>query len=90
MKKKILSLTLLLCLCLQYAAMATSPCTTGFSGGYATARAEYDRDLEYCNGQFLAGPCLEEAQRKFNNKVNGLLVEFSDCCCKNNLPTCCN
>lgn len=90
MKIKALFLTLLLVAGFQYLLFAESPCTTQFALGYSFVDAQLLADKVFCREALFTGPCLEEAEWKYENAVNELLNQFSACCCINNLPYCCN
>lgn len=89
MKKKIIALIFTICMGSTYMAYAAD-CITGFATQYAIAQAEYVRDVAYCSDEILSGPCLEEAEVKYNNAVNTVWSNFSLCCCQNSLAYCCN
>lgn len=92
MKKKLSSFAFTLCMGIFYSAYASdSPCVTAYALNFALAQQEYNADLIYCNGQTVfAGPCQEEAHRKFENAVHNVETAYSECCCVNSLTQCCN
>jgi len=91
MKKKLSSLIVVFFISLQYAAYAESPCVTAFALGYALAQAEYASDCEFCNNHAgpMLGPCLKEAQTKYNDAIHNVMADYSACCCAQEL-SCCN
>lgn len=89
--KKTYALLIIFSVSLQYAARAESPCVTTFAIEYALAEAEYASDCDFCShnsGPFL-GPCMQEAQEKYNNAIHELTANYSACCCAHEL-SCCN
>lgn len=90
MKIKVLLLTACLVMGFQYLLFAGMPCTNQFALGYAQIEATYISDQLFCREALFTGPCLDEAEHKYEDAYNNLVSQFSACCCINNLPYCCN